>query len=110
MLIKYPAIIILCLKSYHQSTGKARVTKVSGEIRTEKRLLSVQMTLKIQSVRIDPGYPVRINGRQRHYPLRQLLFQIVLGLMCPREPSGGVESQNGDFLPRFGINRPRSAF
>ena len=99
MLIKYPAIIILCLKSYHQSTGKARVTKVSGEIRTEKRLLSVQIPSKIQSVRIDPGFPVRINGRQRHYPLRQLLFQIVLGLMCPGVPSGGVESQSNDFLP-----------
>ena len=77
MLIKYPAIIILCLKSYHQSTGKARVTKVSGEIRTEKRLLSVQLTMKIQSVRICPGYPVRINGRSQYYPPRRPLFQIV---------------------------------
>ena len=38
------------------------------------------------------------------------LFQIVLGLMCPGVPSGGGESQNDDFLPRFGINRPQSAF
>ena len=91
-------------------TSQSPATKVSGKIRTEKRLLSVQIPSKIQSVRIDPGFPVRINGRQRHYPLRQLLFQIVLGLMCPGVPSGGVESQNDDFLPRFGINRPRSAF
>ena len=94
----------------HRTTVKARATRVSGEIRTEKRLLSVQITSKIQSVRIDPRFPVQINGRQRHYPLRQLLFQIVLGLMCPGVPSGGGESQNDDFLPRFGINRPRSAF
>ena len=41
---------------------------------------------------------------------RIALFQIVLGLMCPRGLSGGGESQNGANSRRFGMDLPSRAF
>ena len=42
--------------------------------------------------------------------LSEDLFQIVLGLMYPRGPSGGGKSQNEAKSRRFGMNLPSMAF